>query len=183
MNFTAGGSTQNAIRVAQWVRNEPKSTVFLGTIGNDTFGRLLKEKILEDGVEAAYVVDKERPTGKCVVMLTDGGTNRSLVSFHGAARSFGRSDVYQRWRFVQRSKVIYSAGFTVAANYEAVMELASHAATNDPHKVFAFNLSAPYVCKCHCDRLKTLLPLVDILFGNETEAQALSQALEWEVGL
>lgn len=180
--FTAGGATQNAIRVAQWVlKKEPNSTAFLGTIGNDHFGDILKGKIIEDGVEAAYVVDKETPTGKCAVMITDRGSNRSLVSFHGAARNFHKHDIYQRWAYIKRSKVIYSAGFTVAANYEAVMELATHAATSIPQKVFAFNLSAPYVCQTHCARLSTLLPFVDILFGNENEAKALSEALGWEV--
>ena len=98
-------------------------------------------------------------------------------------RNFHRHHINQRWSFVDQSKVIYSAGFTVAANYEAVMELATHAATSDPHKVFAFNLSAPYVCRTHCARLLTLLPLVDILFGNENEATALAEALDWKVSL
>lgn len=181
VSFTAGGSTQNAIRVAQWVMKEEKSTVFLGTIGDDDFGRLLKERILEDGVEEAYVVDKERSTGRCVVMLSDGGSNRSLVSFHGAARMFDPFHLYQRWSFVQRSKVIYSAGFTLAANYEAIIQLASHAATCHPLKIFSFNLSATYVSSNHSLPLLSLLPFIDILFGNDTEALALSHALRWEV--
>ena len=44
------------------------------------------------------------------------------------------------------------------------MKIADYA--NKNRKTFIMNLSAPYVCKAHKDKLLEILPFVDIVFGN-----------------
>ena len=46
----AGGATQNSIRIAQWLLQVPGATSYLGAIGNDDFGRKLRETASQGGV-------------------------------------------------------------------------------------------------------------------------------------
>jgi adenosine kinase len=41
----------------------PKSTVYLGCIGNDKEGKLLKESAMNDGLETLYMISETVPTG------------------------------------------------------------------------------------------------------------------------
>jgi sugar/nucleoside kinase (ribokinase family) len=43
------------------------------------------------------------------------------------------------------------------------------------------NLAAPFICQFFKDNLLEVLPYVDLLFGNETEAKTISSVLGWEV--
>jgi adenosine kinase len=40
VQFVAGGATQNAIRVAQWMLQVPGATSYMGCIGKDEFGNV-----------------------------------------------------------------------------------------------------------------------------------------------
>ncbi|CAF1137909.1 unnamed protein product [Adineta steineri] len=56
---------------------------------------------------------------------------------------------------------------------QAVLKLAEHA--EKKRKIFAFNLSAEYICEKFGEEIMKLLPLVDFLFGNEQEAKCFAQ--------
>lgn len=56
-------------------------------------------------------------------------------------------------------------GFPLTVCPDAMLDVARYAAVND--KVFAMNLSAPFLCTIFKDQMMQLLPYVDILFGNE----------------
>lgn len=64
MQYIAGGATQNAIRVAQWMSGVPGATSFFGGIGVDDFGNQLKNCAAADGVNAFYKEDPDTPTGR-----------------------------------------------------------------------------------------------------------------------
>jgi len=57
--------------------------------------------------------------------------------------------------------------------------VAKHAAEHN--KLFSLNLSAPFVSLVFTDRLDITLPYVDLLFANEQEAEAYSQAHKWGI--
>lgn len=46
-------------------------------------------------------------------------------------------------------------------------------------KVFLFNLSAPFLIQYFQDRVATVLPYCDFLFGNETEAMTFGELKGW----
>ena len=48
---------------------------------------------------------------------------------------------------------------------DAMLEVAKFAAAHD--RLFTMNLSAPFLCTDFKEQLSSLLPYVDILFGNE----------------
>ena len=78
VKYIAGGATQNSIRVAQWMLQEPGMTAYMGCVGEDDYGKKLAEACKTDGVQAMYMVDKGTPTGKCAVTILD--KERSLTT-------------------------------------------------------------------------------------------------------
>ena len=69
VDYIAGGSGQNTCRAIQ--RLLPKFTaIYVGSIGSDEYGRILKRKSEECGIRAEYQVSK-KPTGTCAVLITD----------------------------------------------------------------------------------------------------------------
>nr|XP_005899995.1 PREDICTED: adenosine kinase isoform X1 [Bos mutus] len=78
VEYHAGGSTQNSIKVAQWMIQQPhKAATFFGCIGIDKFGEILKKKAAEAHVDAHYYEQNEQPTGTCAACITGG--NRSIT--------------------------------------------------------------------------------------------------------
>merc|ERR1719217_1224371 len=57
VKYIAGGATQNSIRVAQWMLQEPGRTAYIGCVGSDDFAQKMKEACARDGVKTAYKVD------------------------------------------------------------------------------------------------------------------------------
>jgi adenosine kinase len=175
VEYIAGGATQNAIRVAQWLLGAKKSTTYFGCIGNDKFGKVLQEKAEEDGVNAVYQINQEVETGTCAVVCTDGGKNRSLVANLGSADLFtiDHINVLANWTLVTNAAFYYIAGFFLTVSPESIMKIAEHAC--ETNKVFTMNLSAPFLCQFFKGPMMAALPYVDILFGNESEAATFSK--------
>lgn len=57
---------------------------------------------------------------------------------------------------------------------ETIQAVAQHAFENN--KTFIMNLSAPFLCECYKKPMLAALPYVDILIGNETEADTFAKA-------
>ncbi|XP_062926355.1 adenosine kinase-like isoform X4 [Mobula hypostoma] len=111
VEYRAGGSTQNSVKVAQWMIQQPhKVATFFGCIGKDKFGDILKEKAEEAHVDAHYYEQSEQPTGTCAACIT--GDNRSLVANLAAANCYRREkhlDLKENWQLVEKAKVYYIA--------------------------------------------------------------------------
>lgn len=56
---------------------------------------------------------------------------------------------------------------------ESILALAKHA--NETDKIFMMNLSAPFLCEFFRNPMLAALPYVDIVFGNETEADTFAK--------
>ncbi|XP_031996471.1 adenosine kinase isoform X3 [Hylobates moloch] len=111
VEYHAGGSTQNSIKVAQWMIQQPhKAATFFGCIGIDKFGEILKRKAAEAHVDAHYYEQNEQPTGTCAACIT--GDNRSLVANLAAANCYKKEkhlDLEKNWMLVEKATVCYIA--------------------------------------------------------------------------
>jgi len=170
VEYHAGGSTQNSVKIAQWMIQKPhKVATFFGCIGNDRFGEILKKKAEEAHVDARYYEQNVEPTGTCAACIT--GDNRSLVANLAAANCYEKEkhlDLDSNWELVQKAKVYYIAGFFLTVSPESILKVAKHASENN--KIFCLNLSAPFISQFFKEPLMKVMPYVDIVFGNETEA-------------
>jgi len=173
VDYIAGGSTQNTMRVTQWMLQEPKLCAFMGCVGNDENGRTLRKVAETAGVDVRYYVDPETPTGVCSVLLT--GKHRSMVTNLAAANKYSEEHLKQpeNWVYVETAKFFYSTGYFVTVSPPTIMLVAKHAAEHN--KIFAFNLAAPFVSQFFTAALMATAPYWDILFGNEDEAKTFAK--------
>uniref|UniRef100_A0AAR2LAS2 Adenosine kinase n=1 Tax=Pygocentrus nattereri TaxID=42514 RepID=A0AAR2LAS2_PYGNA len=70
------------------------------------------------------------------------------------------------------------SGFFLTVSLESILKVAKHASDNN--KIFSLNLSAPFICQAFKESLMKVMPYVDILFGNETEAATFAREQGFE---
>ncbi|KAK3008300.1 hypothetical protein RJ639_013120 [Escallonia herrerae] len=182
VEYIAGGATQNSIRVAQWMLQIPGATSYIGCIGKDTFGDEMKKNSKLAGVNVQYYEDESAPTGTCSVCVVGG--ERSLIANLSAANCY-KSDHLKRpenWALgtptFEKAKYFYIAGFFLTVSPDSILLVAEHAAASN--KIFSMNLSAPFICEFFKDAQEKVLPYMDFVFGNETEARTFSKVHGWE---
>lgn len=105
--FTAGGSVQNALRVAQWFLEKPKVTTFFGCVGEDEYGKIIEAAARKDGVNVQYQYTTKEPTGTCAVLIT--GTHRSLCANLAAANCFTIDHIKkaENKKFIETARFFY----------------------------------------------------------------------------
>src|ERR1700732_417883 len=84
-----GGSGAN---VAAWMAADGGDVAFVGRRGSDIAGRNRDMELMGYGVDARLVMDPERPTGTCVVLVTHKG-DRTLLSDPGANAALLPEDI------------------------------------------------------------------------------------------
>ncbi|KAK4790159.1 hypothetical protein SAY86_017463 [Trapa natans] len=178
VEYIAGGATQNSIKVAQWMLQIPGATSYMGCIGKDKYGEEMKKNSKHAGVNVHYYEDDAAPTGTCAVCVVGG--ERSLIANLSAANCY-KSEHLKRpenWALVEKAKYYYIAGFFLTVSPDSIQLVAEHAAANN--KVFTMNLSAPFICEFFKEALEKVLPFMDFVFGNETEARTYAKVHGWE---
>jgi len=171
--YVAGGASQNAARAAAYVLPE-NSVVYTGCVGDDDLAEQLRSANKKEGVESAYLVEKGEKTGACAVVIT--GHHRSLVTTLRAAEKFKKSHLESSEiaPLLEKAKFFYVGGFFLTHGVESALYVAQKAA--EASKVFALNLSAPFIAQFFKVQLEQIIPYTDILFGNESEAAAWAAA-------
>ncbi|MEO3827864.1 sugar kinase [Actinomadura sp. B10D3] len=94
-----GGSGAN---VAAWLAVEGTDAAFVGRRGSDIAGRNRDMELMGYGVDARLVMDQERPTGTCVIMVTHKG-DRTMLSDPGANGALLPEDI-------ERCKDLFTQG-------------------------------------------------------------------------
>ncbi|XP_077545120.1 adenosine kinase 2 [Haemaphysalis longicornis] len=169
--YTAGGATQNALRVFQWVVKAPEIATFMGCVGTDKFGAILETKAREAGLNVKYQHSDKLPTGTCAVLLTNQGHCRSLCANLAAAELYSVDHLLmpENKALMEKASHYYISGFFLTVSLDSILTVAKHACSEK--KTFCMNLSAPFLCNFFKDNMMAAFPYVDIIFGNETEAR------------
>lgn len=172
-----GGATENALRVCQWILNKPKCTVAFGAIGDDKYGKVMIQKTTEAGVNVQYQVNPSVKTGTCAALLYN--EHRSLCAHLSAASTFTEDhiDKTENQKIIEKAKFFYISGFFITVCPSAIMRIAKH--STEQKKTFILNLAAPFVPKFYMKVLNELMPHVDILFGNESEAVSFAETFNY----
>lgn len=174
----AGGSCQNSIRVAQWMLKEAGTTAFTGCVGNDAAADTLTECIQNDGVNPIYVRRDGLRTGCCAVLIKD--FDRSMVTDLQAASTFKVEDLANSEAVSAKADYVLVEGYFLTVSQDSIIQLAKTQMAKGKH--FAFSLSAPFICQFFTAGVKAVLEYTDLLFGNETEAELIAEAMGWNLG-
>ncbi len=137
----------------------------MGCTGKDQNAEIMLNKAKEVGLNTAYQVDENTPTGTCAVLIT--GKERSLVAHLAAANNFNSShlDKPENWSIVENAQVYYISGFFFTVSPESIQRIAKYSFENN--RTVMMNLSAPFICQFFKDKVVEALPYVDVVFGNE----------------
>lgn len=171
VQYIAGGATQNSMRVCQWMlKDKPGMVAFMGSVGNDEYGKTLAKCASDDGVLVHYYVDPSTPTGTCAALIKDG--ERALVANLAAANNFQQShlETEKAKEILDAAKVYYSAGFFLTVSVDSLKQIAEKFSVEG--KTFCVNLSAPFIVDFFGDQLAVAIEYADFVFGNESEAAA-----------
>ncbi len=68
---------------------------------------------------------------------------------------------------------LFQQGFFLTVSPDSIMDIAKQACQNN--KMFMMNLSAPFLSQFFKEPMMKAFPYVDLLFGNETEAQTFAK--------
>ncbi|XP_015172277.1 PREDICTED: adenosine kinase 1 isoform X1 [Polistes dominula] len=177
-DFIAGGSVQNTLRVTQWFLEKSKIATYMGCVGKDKYSKILEERAVTNGLNVRYQYTDQEPTGTCAVLIT--GKERSLCANLAAANCFSTShiEIPENKKLIENAEYIYISGFFLTVNPEVIQIVAKHACENN--KIFIMNLSAPFISELFTKPLGDAFPYVDILFGNETEADIFAKAHDFK---
>lgn len=179
VEYIAGGSVQNTLRVAQWILKKPNIAAFFGCVGRDSNSKILETKAREAGINVQYQYSDSHPTGTCSVLVTDNGRKRSLVADLSAANCFTQAHIQtpENRQLIDNAKFFYISGFFMTVSRETILTVAHHA--HETNRTLAMNLSAPFIFQFFKDGMMEVMPYVDILFGNETEALTVAKELDF----
>ncbi len=89
VSMHGGGSGAN---IAAWLAVDGSEVAFVGRRGADIAGRNRDMELMGYGVDARLVMDPERPTGTCVVMVTHRG-DHTMLSDPGANAALSPDDL------------------------------------------------------------------------------------------
>jgi len=173
--ITAGGCGENSMRAAQWMLNGQGDVHFIGSVGNDEYGKILEKAAQEEKVQTHFMVTEEFQTGCCASIIYH--KERSLVALVAAAEHYSidhfSSPSVQE--VVIGSQILYTTGFFMLSSYPTIQALARHSHENN--KTFVLNISANFVVEAFWDQFSPLVAYTDIMCGNESEFLSMSKKM------
>ncbi|MBO4416928.1 MAG: carbohydrate kinase family protein [Bacteroidales bacterium] len=165
MTVTLGSST--AIFAAN-AASLGSRVCFVGMIGRDSFGSLVRTSLEARGVDTRYLVEGDVPTGASICMSY--GEDRAVLTYQGAMDVMGIGDinpeVFEETKHIHLSSIFMQSG--VLRDLEKILDKAAAKGITvsldtqwDPVEKWSFDY-------------KRLLPKITVFMPNEKELQCLT---------
>jgi sugar/nucleoside kinase (ribokinase family) len=175
----SGGSAANTIACMAQMGSP---CGFVGRVRDDALGRVFAHDIRALGVDFPTDAATTGPTtGRCYILITPDG-ERTMMTYLGVAQYLTAEDLHSEQ--IARSDVFYIEGYmwskpeTKQAIVEAIQ--IAHKAGNRT----ALTLSDTFCVNVYRDEFNALVDdHIDILFANEHEIMALTQAADFDGAL
>lgn len=171
-----GGAAMNVLRCANFMLEgkHPNSCTYFGAIADDERGEVLRRVLDTEKINHNFYHAENEYTGACAVVVTE--KERALCADLGACLKYSTEHIDEHIDSLAAYKIIYTTGFFISSNVEALKKIAKYA--TEHNKIFAFNLSAVFLIDAFKDDYKEILEHADIVFGNEDECDAFGKAHE-----
>jgi ribokinase len=169
VSFLGGGSAANT---ACWLAAAGVPSVIVGRVGDDERGRIAQQLLRDAGVQLAVKVDRYRPTGACVVLVSDSG-ERTMVPDTGANASLQVVDLPTDL-FVPGSHLHVSGYALLSAPVRPTALAAITLARERGLTVSVDAASAALIRSVGSAQLLSWIGRPTPLFANAEEAEALS---------
>ncbi|ANY19071.1 5-dehydro-2-deoxygluconokinase [Tsuneonella dongtanensis] len=157
---------------------------FIGQVADDQFGKVFAHDIRAGGIDFDTPVrsEAEPPTAQCLIFVTP-DAQRTMNTFLGASQYLPAAALDED--AIAAAKVLYLEGYLWDPEEpRAAMRRAIGAARAAGREV-AFTLSEVFVIDRHGDDFRQLIEegLIDVLFANHTELEALTGTSDFEAGI
>ncbi len=163
-DLVAGGSAANTINGAATFGME---SGFIGKVGDDDLGSLFKSNQEKDGIRS-ILLKGDNPTGRAMVLITPPNAERTFAVYLGAALELVPDDLHPEW--FEGWDYFHIEGYLVQnqATVRRAIELAKAAGCR-----ISIDLASYNVVEANFEFLHEIIEeYVDIVFANETEAEA-----------
>ena len=163
-DLVAGGSAANTINGAATFGME---SGFIGKVGDDDLGSLFKSNQEKDGIRS-ILLKGDNPTGRAMVLITPPNAERTFAVYLGAALELVPDDLHPEW--FEGWDYFHIEGYLVQnqATVRRAIELAKAAGCR-----ISIDLASYNVVEANLEFLHEIVEeYVDIVFANETEAEA-----------
>lgn len=159
--FYPGGKGANQALAAH---NAGANVHFIFKVGNDQFSSFAMNHITKSGISSfsAYKTE-DAPTGSALIYVSDIDGDNVIAIHPGANMTFTQQEVREQEAFIRKADVILTQ---LETNIEAITEIIKIGRSSN--KLIILN-PAPYT-----QGIEKLLPEIDIITPNETEASFLS---------
>lgn len=163
-DLVAGGSAANTINGAATFGME---SGFIGKVGDDDLGSLFKSNQEKDGIRS-ILLKGDNPTGRAMVLITPPNAERTFAVYLGAALELVPDDLHPEW--FEGWDYFHIEGYLVQnqTTVRRAIELAKAAGCR-----ISIDLASYNVVEANLEFLHEIVEeYVDIVFANETEAEA-----------
>lgn len=167
-NRVVGGSGLNTIKT---LAAFGKRTVFVGTIGDDDDGELIKSTLEDLGVHCELAVRDDYPTGICICLVTSDG-ERTMAADLGRSQLSNQRDALLE--YMVNSRIFHFCGYTWIDEVERNVLKSAIAASKNAKTAVSFDVSDPLIVQGFRDDFIGIIKNhADIVFANEEEAKSL----------
>jgi sugar/nucleoside kinase (ribokinase family) len=169
ISLMPGGSGAN---VAVWLARLGQRATFIGRIGDDMFGRWLRDDLVAEGVAPALVVDSTRRTGVIQVLVEPDG-ERTMAPDRGANAAWTRAEVSET--LITGADLLHVVGYVLLdrASQPGALTAMAYARKHGVPVSLDPSSHAPLL-SLGADAFWDLVGTVDLLLPNRHEAHALS---------
>jgi sugar/nucleoside kinase (ribokinase family) len=170
ISYVGGGSAANT---AAWLTRVGVDATFVGAIGDDAAGQAQLESLHQLGVDVRFRVDRTRPTGTCLVLVSPTG-ERTMVPDPGANLSLEEHDIpTDEFRLGDH---LHVSGYALLRDSRDAAFHALDAAVSAGMTVSVGAASAAPLGLLGASSFLSMLPPDVLLFANEKEAAILTGA-------
>ncbi|MCI5775490.1 MAG: ribokinase [Aerococcus sp.] len=160
--FSAGGGKGANQAVA--AQRSGASTRFIGAVGNDSAGDMLKDLLIDEGIDLSGVQTLEKQaTGRAYIVVDNHGEN-SIMIHSGANTAFTPEDVAARKELIQNSDFVIAQFESAIDSTIEAFRIAREAGTKTILNPAPAEENIP----------EELLRLTDMIVPNETETEIIT---------
>jgi sugar/nucleoside kinase (ribokinase family) len=169
---SSGGSAANTIiAIGQFGGRAAYKTI----LGDDAFGKFYASEFQELGIHLEAESIPGALTGTCLVLITP-DAERTMLTNLGVNSTYNRDHLVEQT--IAGSEWLYAEGYrlTEPGGAEAVKEAIEIARRNNTK--IAFTFSDTFVVNVFRDRVQEITEFADLIFCNESEAMAFTEATD-----
>jgi sugar/nucleoside kinase (ribokinase family) len=173
-----GGSGAN---VAVWLARLGQPVTFIGRVGDDFFGRWLRDDLAAEGVQPALITDRARGTG-VIQVLVEPGSERTMIPDRGANAYWEADEIAER--LIAQANLLHVVGYVLldAQSRRGALHAMALARRHGVPISLDPSSHAPLLA-LGVEGFWPLIGGVTILLPNRREAEALTEAGQPEEAL